>query len=242
MQPDWHKIWNNRVGYPHPHATQAGGKTLQELIEIDGFHGACGSHSVETFKRQVANLVNSYSSILTERKKVFEIGCGAGAFLKVLEEVYELDVGGVDFAPTLLQHARKNLRAEFGLFESQACSDVLIRSMDLVFSHSVFHYFPSEQYALDVLDIMTSYLAKDKPVGLAVLDIRDRNKSLEYFEYRTGSSDEKAATDLGHRLFTKSFFSDALGKLGFDKIEIVDLENNGYGNSLYSFNVFAHRS
>lgn len=241
MSPNWAEIWQKKGKEKQPDSPEGFDLNLSDLIELNGFHGIHGTHTNETFQIQVEALMSRFKHLAKNETGIFEIGCGAGAFLKAIEEKYDLNTGGSDLSKALLDHAKNSLEATLGLFHSEAIQDIGIRNLDLIFSHSVFHYFPSEEYAFRVLNLMTSYLAENRTAGLAVLDVRDKGKADEYFLFRTESLEPKDWTEVGHKLFSKEFFADSLSTLGFDAIEIVDLEISHYGNSPYSFNVFATR-
>jgi len=89
---------------------------------------------------------------------------------------------------------------------------------------------------------MTSYLAQDRLTGLAVLDVRDQGKAVDYFLFRTGSRQLQDWADVGHTLLPKDFFYESLASLGFDQVSILDLDLSDYGNSPYAYNVFAVRA
>ena len=242
MKPIWSEIWGEKGAQNNLEPCTNKPLRLFDLIELNGYDGKHGTHSEETFRLQVDLLIAQFKPIAGKGSRALEVGCGAGAFLKVLEEAYELDVGGTDFSKSLLGHAKNSLKAPLGLYHADALDDVGMRNLDFVFSHGVFHYFPSEDYALRVLNTMSSFLAQNRSAGLAVMDVRDQGKAEDYFLFRTESLDRQVWTNVGHRLFSKEFFLESLRRLGFQTIQIVDSQITSYGNSPYSFNVFALRS
>lgn len=66
------------------------------------------------------------------------------------------------------------------------------------------------------------------------------DKSKEYEIFRSGTDLHTTLSKIGLTMFTKSFFRDFLRNLGFTRIEIEDGSfSEQYGNSTYSFNVYA---
>ena len=89
---------------------------------------------------------------------------------------------------------------------------------------------------------IASYLNRGggEECGIAILDVRDMDKSKEYEIFRSGTDLHTTLSKIGLTMFTKSFFRDFLRNLGFTRIEIEDGSfSEQYGNSAYSFNVYA---
>jgi SAM-dependent methyltransferase len=214
--------------------------SLIDLINVDGFHGVCGSHTEASFREVVSQVAKKFQ--ISDVSRIFEIGCGAGAFLRVLETEYSTNVGGVDFSLELIEIAKRNVQASLSLFHEEASYKLNVKDVDICFAHSVFHYFPDNNYASKVMENMASYLKQEsgEQSGIAILDVRDMDKSKEYENFRSGTDSRVTLSDIGHTMFTKSFFRDFLRNLGFAKIVIEDRSfSTQYGNSAYSFDVYA---
>lgn len=214
--------------------------SLIDLIKVDGFHGACGSHTETSFREVVDQVAKKFQ--ITDVYKVFEVGCGAGAFLRALETEYCPNVGGVDFSKELIEIAKSSIHASLGLYHEEASYKLNVMDVDICVAHSVFHYFPDNNYASQVMRNMASYLKPEggEKCGIAILDVRDMDKSKEYEIFRSGTDSHTTLSEIGHTMFTKSFFRDFLRNLGFTRIEIEDGSfSEQYGNSAYSFNVYA---
>jgi SAM-dependent methyltransferase len=145
MQPNWSEIWQAKGGKNCAESSSTELLSLLEPMELSGYDGKHGTHSVGTLKLKVDSLPSNFHQIVAKADvRILEIGCGAGAFLKVLEEEHTLNVGGVDFSSNLLEFAKNNLIAKLGLCKSEANHDVGILKLDRVFSSSTCHYFSSE--------------------------------------------------------------------------------------------------
>ena len=228
LKPNWHEIWEKR-----PLALNG---SLKSMINANGFD-SIGSMSEEIYLRRVHQVSEQVN--LTNVSKAFEVGCGVGAFIRVLEREYGTQVGGADFSNQLIGQARGFLKAPLGLFVAEANEVVDLEvKVDLVISHSVFQYFPSLNYAREVLNAMSSYLT-DKGGQLAILDVRDSEKRIEYLQSRNLREGE--IDSLGHTLYKKEFFIDSITELGFDEILIQDCYTPDYANGEFAFDVFARR-
>ena len=74
--------------------------------------------------------------------RVFEAGCGAGAFLHSLKKLRVVQVAGVDLAGDLIAIARNRLQGEFWTGDIQDLSFASSESYDKVVSQGVFLYLP----------------------------------------------------------------------------------------------------
>ena len=139
---------------------------MQDLIELDGFDTGAGRIDVADWReyaRGIGRLLD-----LSAGNSVYEVGCGAGAFLFALREQQVLRVGGCDYAPALIQAANRSLPG--GTFEILEAGDLPpTPTYDFVISNGAFHYFPDLEYARRVLERM---IAKSNR-GVAVLEVPD---------------------------------------------------------------------
>jgi len=109
---------------------------------------------------------------------VFEVGCGAGAYLW---ELYRsgCEIGGLDASATLLAYARQVMPC--GRFTHGEASALESRERhDFVISNGVFLYFPSLDYARQVLEVMVRTARR----GIMVLDVPDEAKREEALAIR----------------------------------------------------------
>jgi len=89
--------------------------------------------------------------------RIFESGCGAGAFLDVLLQQYHLEVSGVDRAGELVKIAQQRIQGKFWAADIQDLSPAPSDSYDKVVSHGVFLYLPTvaavERAALEMVRV-----------------------------------------------------------------------------------------
>ena len=72
MQDKWKEIWNRRT-----HLLEE--VTLDALIKADGFDGGAGQVDVDNWQNYIQDI--SKQIYLKDTDTIFEIGCGAGAFI-----------------------------------------------------------------------------------------------------------------------------------------------------------------
>jgi trans-aconitate methyltransferase len=171
------------------------------------------------------------------QSSVFEVGCGAGAWLYELGRL-GCEIGGLDASHALIGYARQHLPA--GRWQVGDASTLATEPRyDFVVSSGVFLYFPSLEYARDVLHRM---VAKAK-VGVLVLDVPDlatRDAALAE-RHRVAGEDSyrNRYAGLEHLYFDRSWFQSALASLAVPRIQIENQSIDGYTNAQYRFNVFA---
>lgn len=196
----WQQIWEKRTLQPQ-HAI-----TLETLISLDGFDSGAGKINLADWQEYTRRISEKLG--LKPGNSVFEVGCGAGAFLFSLREQMALEVGGLDYAAGLIEAAQKAMPD--GDFQVQAAQSLDTETeYDFVIANSVFHYF-EEATAAQVLQAMW---AKAKH-GIAVLDIpnaatrdaceRARREALTQAEY------EEKYKGLHHTYFTPEWFAQQL--------------------------------
>lgn len=209
--------------------------TLRELLDADGYDNPFSAFTPEAWQ----DYVRRWATTLDIRPgtSVFEVGCGAGAFL------YELDrlgarVAGVDLSAELVACARVALPdGEFtvgdaGDLDTSAAFDVLVSS-------AVFMYFPDLDYASRVLNAMA---AKARH-AVAILDLPDRRLEHAALEARAAACGGTARYQakyqrLPHLSYERSWFVEALRQCGVHDIHVATQELEGYGNAPYRFNAW----
>lgn len=120
---------------------------------------------------------------LTEGKRAYEVGCGSGANLYLMQHE-GLTVGGADYAEGLVETARTVVPAAHEMNVTEAAEIPTDEKYDAVFSNSVFSYFPDHVYATRVLERM---LAKSTH-AIGITDLHDRAKRQDYLTFRRANS------------------------------------------------------
>jgi len=225
----WKDVWNSRRMDPSRHSI------LARLLAADGMDTGFGSVDEEPWRDYVKRAAAEIG--IKSRSSVFEVGCGAGAWLYELARM-GCDVAGLDASPALIGYAREYLpQGKWSIGDAAALEPA--PTYDFVVSSGVFLYFPSLDYASRVLARMV-HKAKQ---GVLILDVPDFTLRDEALAARRNTMDEETYRrrykGLDHLYFEKAWFQSALEGLGAGRIEIRNQSIDGYGNSRYRFNVIA---
>ncbi len=228
----WQQIWEKRGLTPDQAAQKA--LTLDTLIALDGFDSGAGKISPvdwQEYARRISDKLQLHAG-----DSVFEVGCGAGAFLYALTQHQPLAVGGLDYAAGLIAAAQQAMPA--GDFHAQSADDLAVEPhYDVVIANSVFHYFSPEQ-AAKVLQLMWQKASR----AIAVLDVphadtqaaceRMRRDALSEAEY------EEKYRGLHHTYYTPAWFAAQLSAVNHDAFESC-VPN--YAQSQYRFSILFHK-
>jgi len=226
MTNNWQKIWNNRT------LTSSSLNPLGDLMKMDGFDIL--GHINENAWRNYVKTVSQKLAI-TAQDSIFEVGCGAGAFLyPFFEQGHQ--VGGIDYADNLLSIAQEFMPGnEFEHAEASALN--IKKQYDYVIANGVFLYFGTYDYAERVLQQMLTKAKK----GIAILDTPDQaTQALALIARKQGMGEAEYAEryqGLDHLYFSRSWFQAAL-KMAEISIKIEQQNITGYLHNPYRFNVF----
>ena len=196
---------------------------------FDGFGGIEPSAWLSYTERIAANIQ------LRPPDTVFEVGCGAGAFLYPFYQRGHA-VAGIDFAENLIQVARRAMpRGDFQTGEALDIDPGV--PADFVVSHSVFFYFPDYGMASAVLERM---IRKARAV-VAVLDVPDAARKAECLTERRkalgASAYRKKYAGLDHLFFDRNWFAEAARRADMT-MRVEDQCIPGYAHNSFRFNVF----
>jgi len=221
----WKKIWNKR-----DYRTSC--INLDELIKADGFDMGAGRFDENKWVEYVTYIAEQAS--IESTQSIFEVGCGAGAFLYPLYKKNHR-VSGLDYSMSLIEIANR-IMPGMNFINCDACSMDINKRYDIVISNSVFQYFDNLEYARKVIDNM---LAKANTKVL-LLDINDKCKESESIAIRKeilGDKEYKSKySTLKHLFYEKDWFRKIANQEDYE-VEIFDQNIEGYINSGFRFNV-----
>lgn len=209
----WATVWTSRA--PLPTATTSVG----DLIRADGFDTPYSSPATDAFVEYVHRW--SKRLALTEGSSVYEVGCGAGAFLVPLASA-GATIGGCDLAPRLVELARRALPgADLTVVEATAMPEEPL--YDVVIAHGVFAYFPDEDYASRVVARMAAKASR----SVAVMDVPDVRWQEEEMRQRlrlfgNPESYRREYDGLDQRAYEQEWISRVLVELGMREVSFVD--------------------
>lgn len=189
---NWQDVWSNRA-IPKTH-------TLEILLYLDGFDIGAGRVKVEAWQDYVTDIKSKMG--IKNTHTVYEVGCGAGAFLYALKMPSKL-LGGCDYSKSQLQYIRKVLSN--GIFEHCPADKISTHKYDFVLSNSVFQYLDKEQ-AKKVIALM---IAKAKK-AVGIFDIPDEQYlcMTEMIRRQTTKDYDKLYSELKHTYYDREFFKE----------------------------------
>lgn len=138
----WREVWVKRT-------KPNGDSTLETLLNFGGFGSSHISIDSDEWLRYCNQI--RWQLALDEDHSIYEVGCGAGAFLYPFAQTGR-EVGGCDFSETMLNLARESIPN--GKFDLHDASRLNGKMHDAVVSNAVFNYFPDLQYAAEVVEKM----------------------------------------------------------------------------------------
>jgi trans-aconitate methyltransferase len=223
----WQSIWSNRM----QNAVYNGSSLVGRLIALDGFdsaHAAIPPHLWHDYVLLIRDRL-----MMSDSDSVFEVGCGAGAFIFALASKGH-QVGGIDYSEALVNEARRHL-PDADVTCCEASNFDTSKKYDFVISNSVFSYFPDLAYATTVIERM---LLKAK-TGIAILDVPNLELKEESEQSRRSSiaDYDTLYQDIVHRYYEKQFFQEYALRRGC-KISIIDQSIPDYHNGNFRFNCF----
>jgi trans-aconitate methyltransferase len=228
---NWQIIWERKT----ENATAS--SILSRLLAVDGYDtlGAVTPEAWTHYVSQIAAKLN-----LQTGESVFDVGCGAGAFLWPLwQKGYQ--VGGMDYSMNQIERARKAMPKIVDFEAGEAQSLKIDPLYDHVVACGTFLYFPGLDYAEKVLNRMSAKARK----SVAILDLPDLAKKQEILRQRGATLGEEAYQQryagLDHLYYAKTWFTEILEKLGLT-CTIENQTLGGYSHSPYRFNILAHKS
>ena len=234
MAISWREIWNKK--------DRINKIILDFLIKVDGFDSGAGAFDVEDWINYTKSLYDLIG--IKSNYKVYEVGCGSGAFLFPLY-LKGIDVSGVDYSNQLIEIANKFLPENSFSVDDASNITKIGKTYDVVLSHAVFFYFKNLEYAEKVFKNMVN-ISNNK---IAILDVCDMDKFEKYHSKRiekfvaegfSKEEYEKKYEGLDHLFFEKKWFIELAKKYNL-KINIMDQSYKNYGNSEFRFNVFLEK-
>lgn len=235
----WKSIWEKRVADTDLLARGDVREIFLELKRCDGFDVLGGGMAYEALVEQYQHIKGNLSSDGMGSKvpleSIYEVGGGAGANLFLFERD-GMRCGGLDYSESLVKIARLVLKTE----DISCCEAVDLETepvYDAVMANGVFHYFPDEGYALQVLEKMFSKAKK----SIGIIDIHDSEKEKDFLEYRkkTIPDYEERYKDLPKLFYRRDFFEEFAARhdmeIRFDESNMKGYWNNGFVFDCYMY-------
>lgn len=221
---NWRRVWRGR-----PLDDENATPLLEMIMEIDGFGATDPAAWVTGIGQTRARL-----GVQTD-DTIFDVGCGAGAFLYPLVHQFQHRVGGIDYSEGLVETARRAMPGmQFGVAEASLLDED--DRYDFVVAHSTFQYFPTLDYAEAVLRRMMKKARK----AVAVLDVSDAARRDDLESLRRGALPdgeyEQRYRGLEHLYYDRAWFEMFAGAAGAH-VEVFEQDIPTYETRGLRFNV-----
>lgn len=228
----WRDVWSQR---PRSDASLRGEAGLEDLIRADGFNTGFGDITVSAWSDFVDQTCELFG--LDAGDSLFEVGCGAGAFLYPPSR-RGIHVGGIDYSSSQIDTAKRAIPG--GTFDVCDAFDMdTSPRADITIAFSVFQYFSSLDYARHVIDRMCQKATR----AVAIFDIPDLELAGQALEERQAIAGGAAAyaeryEGLGHLSYSRQWIETALQDQGLTDVTTVPQTMSGYGNGRFRFNAW----
>lgn len=225
----WKDIWAKRRLDPER------GPALAQLLAADGFDTSFGNVHEPEWSRFVLRWARRLG--LDAESSVFEVGCGAGAFLYPLVAL-GCRVSGIDQSSALIDAARSALpNGDFAV--ADAAELPLEPPVDAVVAMSVFGYFPTLDYAARVIERMVEK-ASGSVLLLDLPDLASRDDAIAQRMASVGGTDEYAAryAGLDHLYYSRDWIAREFRRVGLERVQTAAQDLTHYTNGRYRFNAW----
>lgn len=236
---NWKRLWSGRTAEESILRGGSPEQVFMELKRADGFDVVEGGISYASFLEQYHEMRKHLSLRLPAGggiKSVYEVGCGSGANLFLLERD-GIACGGIDYSPTLSACARQVLRTE-DIRCAHAEELPIEPRYDAVISVSVFGYFTGGDYAECVLERMCEKAA----YSVGVLELADLEKKDAFTAYRKRliPNYEERYQGLPRQFYSKEFFRSFAHRHGMEAL-IVPVTMHDYWNSEFYYDCYLYK-
>lgn len=229
MTARWKDVWAART----LDASKA--SMLERLMAADGLDTGFGNVTEPAWRAFVARTATILD--IGQGSRVFEVGCGAGAFLYPLYEAGCV-VGGLDQSAALISYASAAM-PEGQWTQGDASALAPSEGWDVVLACGVFMYFPDPGYARGVIARMAAKATR----SIALLDVPDVARQAEAMAFRRGAMGEAEYEakyrGLDHLFYDRSWMTRVLVEVGAADVRIEDQQVSGYQNARFRFNAYA---
>ena len=234
MGNKWKEIWNRRKPVTDGLAGDWEHVYL-ELKRLNGYDVMEGGLPLDSFLNFHAGLIELLD--LTPGKSVYEVGCGAGANMYLMQREGMI-VGGADYAEGLIETARAVIPDARELSAMEAADIPTDEKYDAVYSGGVFSYFPDHAYATRVLERMV----EKSRHAVGITELHDRAKRQDYLAFRRTNipNYDERYEGLGRLFFRREFFEDFAREHDL-RIVFPALQMADYWNTPFIFTCFMYR-
>ena len=237
----WKEVWDSKGRAEFTTAPD-----LNDRLNAGGWtSGAGGIVSEKAWMAYADNVALSLG--LRGGESVFEIGCGAGAFLVALMRRHELTVSGVDIAQSQVALAQRAIPE--GRFEiADAAEDPVpsaiiegVKHSDVTVVNGVVAYLPGTAVVERLITVLSG-----APGNAAILDVpdarfREQRESARRSLLPPGEYQRRYQSSGLRHLYLDPDWLIHKGELAGFSVDIVSQEIVGFNQSQFHFNAYLFR-
>ena len=236
---NWKNIWNQRTAQKEILESHDPEQIFLELKRSNGFDIVKENGiTYQAFYGQYQDMLYDLSHDQDRElpiQSVYEVGCGSGANLYLMEQDC-IRCGGLDFSASLIKSAKRILQTS-DLTCDEAIHLPLHPKYDALLSLSVFSYFEDEKYAKEVLEKMY----QKATFSIGILDVHDISKKEDFLAYRKKEFEdyEERYQNLPKLFYAREFFEEFARTHGMD-ILFTESKVKNYWNNDFIFNCYMY--
>ena len=241
----WKKVWEGREGLTKEFLEENKDSeiiTYAKLKKLDGFDVSVDNENAyNSFLDEFEAMFDMLKKLTVDKgeiRSVYEVGCGSGANLYLFRNrIKEFSGGGSDFSEKQIETAKTVFPEMEDLKNLEAVNIPIEPRYDVVMSESVFQYFPSDEYAGEVVDKMIAKAKKIVYIG-EICDAVYEEEQMAARRAKIENYDE-VYKGLGRKFYSREFF-EALAAKHNKSIKFTACENEEYVNGKYMFNCYIY--
>lgn len=228
----WYDIWNQAAPID---PAEGSAPHLSDLLAADGYNTGHGDLEITAWTEFAHRMYDVLE--LHAGDTLFDVGCGAGAFLYPAFQ-HGVRVGGVDYSETRIDLARRAMRSG-DFVVADALNLPTDPSAEVVIAVGLFMYFSSLDYAERVISRMCDKATR----AVGIFDLPDVDLADDArIEREAAAGGPEAYAErykgLEHLAYSRSWIADQLAGNGLVDVTIEPQSISGYGNGKYRFNAW----
>lgn len=218
--------------------------SLETLLKLNGHLTTHSKFDVNTWLNTITHFKKQINYEEKKNYKILEVGCGAGALLKVFEKNNQ--IYGIDPSKTYINIISKALpNGKFKIGDALNIDSYNDNYFDIIFCHSTTQYFKDLNYFDFFIDLCYQKL---KPQGkLCITEIHDNDMKENYIKHRINIigkdkyKEKYENTNLKHFYISKNKIISVL-KNNFSNIKFSNSIKRGQETEFYRINLFCDKN
>lgn len=217
--------------------------SLTTLLKLNGHLTSHSKYDVNNWKKTINHFKETIDYNPEKKYKILEVGCGAGALLKMFEDQC---IYGIDPSNKYINIIKKALPlGEFKIGHALDIDCYNNNHFDVIFCHSCIQYFKDYNYFNEFINLCYKKL---KPNGnLCLTDLQNLDMKKKYIIHRKKVIGEKIYkekyenTNLEHFYISKQQIISSLSN-NFNTIKFTDAVKRGIEDDFYRMNLFCKKN